>query len=147
MPDYNPGPAIIETSFAELQKIVSWINNPGEDPARTKTVLIGGWAVDAYNPYFGSVDIDLVADRNTQQWLIDRLRSDEGYQHHTRYPSDTVKRRLLMEILFSILYRGKLNILSRGTRKFHSRLKFLPETRFFEMSGEEHKFRFRTVQF
>ena len=92
MPDYNPGPAIIEASFAELQKIVSWINNPGEDPARTKTVLIGGWAVDAYNPYFGSVDIDLVADRNTQQWLIDRLRSNEGYQHHTRYPSDTVKK-------------------------------------------------------
>jgi len=41
MPDYNPGPAIIEASFAELQKIVSWINNPGEDPARTKTVQAG----------------------------------------------------------------------------------------------------------
>jgi hypothetical protein len=76
MPVYEPGPAIIEISFAELEKIVSWIDDRNENPAMPKTVLIGGWAVDAYNPYFGSVDIDLVADRNTQQWLIDRLRSD-----------------------------------------------------------------------
>jgi hypothetical protein len=92
MPVYNPGPEIIEASFAELQKIVSWLNNQDADPVIQNAILIGGWAVDVYNPYFGSVDIDLVTDNNTRQLLIDHVRTNEGYIHQIHYPSDTVKK-------------------------------------------------------
>jgi hypothetical protein len=92
MPPYNPSQAIVEISGAELQKIATWIIGRDEDQERPITVLIGGWAVDVYNPYFGSQDIDLVTDKNTQQWLIDRLKNTEGYIDQIRYPSDTVKK-------------------------------------------------------
>lgn len=92
MPPYNPSQAIVELSGTELQKIALWIIKRDEDPQRPVTVLIGGWAVDVYNPYFGSQDIDLVTDINTQQWLIDRLKTTEGYTDQIRYPSDTVKK-------------------------------------------------------
>lgn len=92
MPDYNPGPEIIEASSAELLRIVSWINNQSPDPAARNVVLIGGWAVDVYNPYYGSVDIDLVMDSTTSRLLIAHLRTSEGYTPKIRYPSDTVKK-------------------------------------------------------
>jgi hypothetical protein len=67
MPIYNPGPVIIEASIAELQNIGIWLHDRDEDPTIPKTVLIGGWAVDAYNPYLGSVDIDLVTNSKTKK--------------------------------------------------------------------------------
>jgi hypothetical protein len=92
MPAYDPGPEIIEASSRELHKIVSWIRNQNGNPAVGNVILIGGWAVDAYNPYFGSVDIDLVTDTATGQVLISHLRTSEGYTLRTRYPSDTVQK-------------------------------------------------------
>jgi len=86
MPDYNPGPAIIEISFAELTKIVSWIDDRNENPAMPKTVLIGGWAVDAYNPYLGSVDIDLVTNSRTKKSLMHHLQTFEGYKYDNLFP-------------------------------------------------------------
>jgi len=86
MPVYNPGPAIIEASFAELGKIVSWIHDRNEDPAILKTVLIGGWAVDAYNPYLGSVDIDLVTNSRTKKSLMHHLQTHEGYTYNNQFP-------------------------------------------------------------
>jgi hypothetical protein len=83
---YNPQPAIIEASYGELQKIASWVHDRGEDPAMPKTVLIGGWAVDAYNPYLGSVDIDLVTNSATKQSLMYHLQTHEGYQYHKQFP-------------------------------------------------------------
>ncbi|MCX6701326.1 MAG: hypothetical protein NTV68_15640 [Methanomicrobiales archaeon] len=90
MVDYNPGPEIIEASSVELHKIVSWINT---DPALPQNaVLIGGWAVDVYNSYFGSVDIDLVVEYTASQLLIEHLKIHEGYVTKIRYPFDTVKK-------------------------------------------------------
>lgn len=107
MPVYNPGPEIIEASFAELQKIVSWINNHDADLALQNVVLIGGWAVDVYNPYFGSVDIDLVTDNNTRQLLMDHLRTNEGYTPQIHYPSDTVKKETSHgDIILDFIPRG-----------------------------------------
>jgi hypothetical protein len=83
---YDPQPAIIEASYSELQKIAAWIHNRGEDPAMPKTVLIGGWAVDAYNPYLGSVDIDLVTNSTTKQRLMYHLQTNEGYEYHNQFP-------------------------------------------------------------
>jgi hypothetical protein len=92
MPAYDPGPEIIEASSRELYKIVSWINSQSGDPAAQNVVLIGGWAVDAYNPYFGSVDIDLVTHTTISQPLITHLITNEGYTPRIRYPSDTVEK-------------------------------------------------------
>lgn len=92
MPPYDPGPEIIEASFRELNKIVSWLRDQGGDPAGENVILIGGWAVDAYNPYFGSVDIDLVTHTATSQLLINHLTANEGYSPRIRYPSDTVQK-------------------------------------------------------
>ena len=60
MPPYNPGQEIVEQSLAELRVIAEWTHARGEGPGNPEVILIGGWAVDAYNPYLGSVDIDLV---------------------------------------------------------------------------------------
>jgi len=86
MPIYNPGPAIIEVSFGELQKIVSWVHDRNDNPITPKTVLIGGWAVDAYNPYLGSVDIDLVTNSKTKNSLMYHLQTHEGYKYGKLFP-------------------------------------------------------------
>lgn len=67
MPNYEINQEIIEISGQELKKIGEW--NGRHDDASTvpSIVLIGGWAVDAYNPYLGSVDIDLVTNSHTRQ--------------------------------------------------------------------------------
>ena len=92
MPHSNPSQAIVELSGAELQKIALLISEHSEDYEGLQTVLIGGWAVDTYNPYFGSQDIDIVTDGATQRWLMERLTTHEEYTPHIRYPSDTVKK-------------------------------------------------------
>jgi hypothetical protein len=92
MPPYDPGPEIIEASSRELNKIVSWLRDQGGDPAGGNVILIGGWAVDVYNPYFGSVDIDLVTNTTTSRLLIGHLTTNEGYSPRIRYPSDTVQK-------------------------------------------------------
>ena len=86
MPIYNPGPVIIEASIAELQNIGIWLQDRDDDPAIPKTVLIGGWAVDAYNPYLGSVDIDIVTNSKTKNSLMYFLQTHEGYKYQNQFP-------------------------------------------------------------
>ncbi len=106
MPPYNPSQAIVEISVSELRKIAVLLLERQEDRENPGTVLIGGWAVDAYNPYFGSQDIDLVTNNTTRKWLIDRLKTGEGYTHQIHYPSDTVKKETPHgEIILDIIYR------------------------------------------
>jgi hypothetical protein len=45
------------------------------------TVLIGGWAVYSYNPWYGSADIDLVTNSRTRQHLMKYLRDERGFVH------------------------------------------------------------------
>jgi hypothetical protein len=92
MPVYDPGPEIIEASAAELRKIVFWMNASGPGSEFQDIVLIGGWAVDAYNPYFGSVDIDLVTDNRSREALIGYLMAHEGYTQKVQYPVSTVEK-------------------------------------------------------
>lgn len=56
---YNSCPQIIEKSLEELEFIINWVRQRGEKADNPITVLIGGWAVDAYNSWYGSIDIDL----------------------------------------------------------------------------------------
>ncbi len=62
MPPYNINPQIIEKSLEELQFIFNCVRRRGETSENPKTILIGGWAVDAYNPWYGSIDIDLITN-------------------------------------------------------------------------------------
>ncbi len=89
MPPYSPTPQIIELSLGELEFILNWVIEH-EERADSPTVLVGGWAVDAYNPWYGSIDIDLVTNNRTKHSLMHILHNDRGYDHfrigtHTVY--------------------------------------------------------------
>ncbi|MEA2076000.1 MAG: hypothetical protein U9O85_09800 [Euryarchaeota archaeon] len=69
MPEYSPSQRIIDQSLEELKHIMQWVRLRGETDEKPVTVLIGGWAVDAYNPWYGSIDIDLVTNHTTKSIL------------------------------------------------------------------------------
>lgn len=56
--------SIYEESHKELKEFVEWFNHfQGLHP-----IIIGGWAVYYYNPYFGSKDIDVVFEFPRKGW-------------------------------------------------------------------------------
>ena len=75
--------AIERASFEELLHILGWIADQRLNPERLPGVLVGGWAVYAYNPYLGSIDIDLVVSGNMRKRLSRWLCQDRGF-HPTR---------------------------------------------------------------
>ncbi len=81
MPPYDPDPQIIEKSLNELDFILNWVRQRGE-------------TVDAYNPWYGSIDIDLVTNNRTKHSLMRILVKESEYDHfrigtHTVYkPTD-----------------------------------------------------------
>jgi hypothetical protein len=74
MVDYSAARTVIDASRAELREIFRWVRDRGEDVENPVTVLIGGWAVHSYNPWYGSIDIDLVTNHRTRQRLMKYLR-------------------------------------------------------------------------
>jgi hypothetical protein len=50
MPEYSPTQQIIELSLGELRNIMQWVRKREKIDENPITVL-GGWAVDAYNPW------------------------------------------------------------------------------------------------
>jgi len=82
MPEYSPSQRIIDQSLEELKHIMQWVRSRGETDEKPVTVLIGGWAVDAYNPWYGSIDIDLVTNHTTKSSLMWHLRNERGYEHY-----------------------------------------------------------------
>jgi len=48
------GPVTVRESYNELVSFLRYFRHHGT------LVVIGGWAVYFYNPYYGSVDIDVV---------------------------------------------------------------------------------------
>ncbi|WP_256623135.1 hypothetical protein [Methanolobus chelungpuianus] len=69
---------IIKYSLEELAHVTSYLCER-EDAAHPTTILIGGWAVDSYNSWFGSVDIDLITNSDTRQSLSYHLRNERGF--------------------------------------------------------------------
>lgn len=86
MPQYEPTQQIIALSLEELKFILDWIKKRGEPADKPTTVLIGGWAVDAYNPWYGSIDIDLITNASTKRSLLHALRVERGFERQ-RTPS------------------------------------------------------------
>ncbi len=69
---------IRDRSEEELARILAYLadRNDGDNP----TVLVGGWAVYAYNPYEKSTDIDLVLNSKRRARLLHWLQSHHGYE-------------------------------------------------------------------
>ena len=81
MPEYSPTQQIIELSLEELKYILQWVNQREENKEKTVTILIGGWAVDSYNPWYGSIDIDLVTNHRNREGLKWYLQNQRGFEH------------------------------------------------------------------
>lgn len=84
MPPYSPDQVILDLSFDELRYILLWVEKREKNLVQPITVLIGGWAVYAYNPYLGSLDIDLLTNNDTKESLKYELRAKRGFQHYRK---------------------------------------------------------------
>jgi hypothetical protein len=83
MPRFDLDQRIIAASLEELRFILNWVREHGEPSGNPVTVLVGGWAVYAYNPWLGSIDIDLVTNRDTKDSLMRYLiAAERGYDHY-----------------------------------------------------------------
>jgi len=78
MPAYEVTRSLIEASLVEISEIYRWINDR-ERPENPVTILIGGWAVYCYNPWYGSIDIDLVTNSRTRQHLMHHLLANREF--------------------------------------------------------------------
>jgi hypothetical protein len=81
MSSYENMSDIINFSLDELYAITRYLNEK-EDTDNPTTVLIGGWAVDSYNPWYGSVDIDLITNNSTRNSLSYYLRQERNFVPH-----------------------------------------------------------------
>jgi hypothetical protein len=70
------GPASIKASYRELISFVRYFRHFGVP------VIVGGWAVFFYNPYYGSVDIDVVGPglRGAFEEIIEGYERSHGYE-------------------------------------------------------------------
>jgi hypothetical protein len=69
-------PALMRASYQELVNFVRYFSHFGTP------VIIGGWAVYFYNPYYGSVDIDVVGHslNGTFEQIIEGYERSHGYE-------------------------------------------------------------------
>lgn len=71
---------LVHDSFAELRVVLEWLeSSEGRPGTSARAVLVGGWAVYAYNPYFGSYDIDLATNARTRRSLMHHLVTHRGF--------------------------------------------------------------------
>ncbi len=114
MSPYDPPPEIIAMSFEELKFILGWIRERGETADNPITGLIGGWAVDAYNSWYGSVDIDLVTNSRTKNTLKQVLKQERDYESYTipgkiNTVSKPTGNKNIREIIIDFILRERLN--------------------------------------
>ena len=86
MGNYTVTPEIIDSSLNELKIIQNWVEENVDEPENPALVLIGGWAVDSYNPWYGSIDIDLVTNSEVRSKLKYYLRTEYGYLEIRQFP-------------------------------------------------------------
>lgn len=90
MPDYNQQ-EIFNQSLIELKAIAEWLEEMEESgKIKPLTVLIGGWAVYSYNPWYGSIDIDLVTNSDIKNRLMWHLIEKRHYTSDHSPPPTTV---------------------------------------------------------
>lgn len=69
-----------KASFEELRHILRWMDERNGTTEGDPGVLIGGWAVYAYRPYLGSIDVDLVMSRAMRKSLSHWLIENRGFE-------------------------------------------------------------------
>lgn len=79
MTAYKPTYTIISESLKILQDISQWVSEHESPDSVYLPVLVGGWAVHVYNPWFGSLDIDLVTSSKTRHGLKYYLKNEKGF--------------------------------------------------------------------
>ena len=79
MMQYDQMSDIARFSFDELNAIIQYLHVKEKHDNPT-TVLIGGWAVDSYNSWFGSIDIDLITNNRTRKSLMHHLRENRDFK-------------------------------------------------------------------
>ncbi len=67
--------ALVRASLTELGSMARWVRGQVRS-SRGGIALLGGWAVHAYNPWFGSQDIDFIATRPWRNRLLQELRAE-----------------------------------------------------------------------
>jgi hypothetical protein len=79
------GGLLVEASYQELVSFLRYFRNFGTP------VIIGGWAVFFYNPYYGSVDIDVVGPSldGTFDEIIEGYEISHGYEITKQGPLGT----------------------------------------------------------
>ncbi|MBD3170974.1 hypothetical protein GF326_00740 [Candidatus Bathyarchaeota archaeon] len=90
---------LAEHSYQELQDLLLWFHHQGPIP-----IIIGGWAVYLYNPYLGSVDIDLVGP--SMGGLFDATL--EGFERERDYQAVTTGPAYLGTSFRKPIYRDEL---------------------------------------
>ncbi|WP_424358653.1 hypothetical protein [Methanocella sp. MCL-LM] len=70
---------IIRLSIAEIGAIGDWVQQRQSRHPDQKLFLIGGWAVYFYNPWLGSIDIDLVAGSRLRNSLSQYLVAERSF--------------------------------------------------------------------
>ena len=76
---YKPTNTIISESLEILKDISQWLSEHESPDSVYLPVLVGGWAVHVYNPWFGSLDIDLVTSSKTRQSLKYYLKHEKEF--------------------------------------------------------------------
>ncbi len=71
---------LVLASFDELDILMRWLGDRRRRHPRQTALLVGGWAVYMYNPYFGSYDIDLVLSSKARSSAEHFLISKRGFQ-------------------------------------------------------------------
>lgn len=122
MAEYSISPEIITSSLNELKIIQRWTEEIGKNSEKPVVVLIGGWAVDSYNSWYGSIDIDLVTKSDVRSELKYYLRTEHGYLesiNELQMPSGIEKNTDEGAIIIDFIPKGRDNPFEGDTNPFN----------------------------
>lgn len=101
-----PSKFIEDCSYEELARIFSSLKALEKSGGR-KHILLGGWAVYSYNPYFKSTDIDILTDRTTEKRIVKTFTRHHGYVYRRRDddgPKKLIKEFDCGDVIVDIIY-------------------------------------------
>ena len=78
----------IEASINYLEVIYSFTMKRHSDHKIQEPILVGGWAVHSYNPWFGSLDIDLITNSKTKTSLEHFLKKQHDFETYEILPGE-----------------------------------------------------------
>lgn len=120
---------IIAQSRKEVAAIFQWYHRNFPNGANTELWLVGGWGVDAFNPWFGSRDIDILASSRVSKQIKNYLYMERGY---TKYRNEVGLNRLCKQINSDVI---ELDFVPQAQRFecYHDKIVYLRDT-----SSTEH---------